>query len=48
MKKKDFDKLIRSVKQAGQIKRGKLKPSRIFVLKPAAGKCVADESSTNL
>ena len=35
MRKKDFDKLAASVKQAGKIKRGKLKPSRLFVFKPA-------------
>ena len=28
MKKQDFDKLVASVKQAGQIRRGRLKPSR--------------------
>lgn len=30
MNKKDFDKLVRSVKQAGKIKRGTLRPSRVF------------------
>lgn len=35
MKKKDFDKLVISVKQAGRIKRGKLKASRVFQFKPA-------------
>ena len=30
MKKTDFDKLLESVKQAGQIKRGALKPVRVF------------------
>ena len=35
MKRKDFDKLVMSVKQAGRIKRGKLKASRVFQFKPA-------------
>ena len=35
MKKKDFDQLVASVKQAGKIKRSKLKPSRVFPFKPA-------------
>ena len=35
MKTKDFDKLVASVKQAGKIKRGKLKASRSFDFKPA-------------
>jgi putative transcriptional regulator len=30
MKKDDFSKLVQSIKQAGQIKRGKRKPSRAF------------------
>jgi len=30
MKDTDFDKLLESVKQAGQIKRGLLKPGRVF------------------
>ena len=40
MKKKDFDKLVASVKQAGKIKRGKLKPSRVFRFKPADIKAI--------
>jgi len=35
VRKKDFDKLIASVKQAGKIKRGKSKASRSFDFKPA-------------
>ena len=42
MKKKDFDKLIASVKQAGKIKRGKLKPSRVFRFKPADIKAIRE------
>ena len=30
MNKKNFDLLLKSVKQAGRIKRGKMKPSRLF------------------
>lgn len=30
MKKNDFDELLKSVKQAGEIRRGVRKPSRIF------------------
>jgi putative transcriptional regulator len=43
MKKKDFDKLAASVKQAGKIKRGKLKPSRSFVFKPADIKAIREQ-----
>jgi putative transcriptional regulator len=35
MKKQDFDNLIKSVKQAGRIRRGEIKASRIFKFKPA-------------
>ena len=42
MKKKDFDKLVASVKQAGKIKRGKLKPSRVFRFKPADIKAIRE------
>ncbi len=34
MNKRDFDKLAASVKQAGKIRRGELKASRVFDLKP--------------
>ncbi len=34
MKEKDFNKLIGSIKQAGKIRRGKMKPSRIFQFNP--------------
>lgn len=30
MKNEDFNKLLESVKQMGQIKQGKIKPSRVF------------------
>ena len=35
MKNQDFDKLVKSVKQAGKIKRGKMKASRVFKFTPA-------------
>lgn len=31
MKKRDFDELVKSIKQAGEIRRGKRKPSRIHL-----------------
>ena len=47
MKKKDFDKLVASVKQAGKIKRGKLKPSRVFRFKPADIKAIREKLSVS-
>ena len=35
MKNQDFDKLVKSVKQAGKIKRGEMKTSRVFKFAPA-------------
>ncbi|MBW2652549.1 MAG: hypothetical protein JRC57_05625 [Deltaproteobacteria bacterium] len=35
MKNQDFDKLVKSVKQAGKIKRGKMKASRVSKFTPA-------------
>ena len=35
MKERDFDKLVSSVKQAGGIKRGKIKPGRTYQMVPA-------------
>lgn len=43
MKKKDFDKLVASIKQAGKIKRGKLKPSRVTRFKPADIKAIREK-----
>jgi putative transcriptional regulator len=43
VKKKDFGKLVASVKQAGKIKRGKLKPSRVSRFKPADIKAIRDK-----
>jgi putative transcriptional regulator len=34
MNKRDFDKLVASVKEAGKIRRGEMKASRVFDLKP--------------
>jgi putative transcriptional regulator len=35
MKKKDFDNLVKSIKQAGNIKRGKMEASRTYQFDPA-------------
>ena len=35
MRKRDFENLVRSVRQAGRIRRGSLKPSRMFMFRPA-------------
>ena len=35
MKAKNFDKLVKSVKQAGRIRRGKARPARVFKFRPA-------------
>jgi len=35
MKDKDFKDLVKSVKQAGRIRRKQMKPSRVFDFKPA-------------
>jgi putative transcriptional regulator len=43
VRKKDFDKLVVSVKQAGKIKRRKLKAARVFQFKPADIKAVRDK-----
>ncbi len=43
MREKDFGKLAASVKQAGKIKRGKLKPSRAFGFKPADIKAIREQ-----
>jgi putative transcriptional regulator len=40
MNKREFEKLVASVKQAGKIRRGEMKPSRVFNLKPADIKAV--------
>jgi putative transcriptional regulator len=35
MRKEDFDKLVKSIKQAGKIRRDEMKASRTFDFKPA-------------
>lgn len=40
MKKKDFSTLVASIKEAGQIKRGYKKPSRIFTITPPSIKAI--------
>jgi putative transcriptional regulator len=40
MKKRDFDKLVKSVKQAGRIRRGEMKASRVFRFAPADVKAI--------
>jgi putative transcriptional regulator len=42
MKAKDFDKLVKSVKQAGHIRRGKSKASRTFKFRPADVKAIRE------
>lgn len=34
MKKKEFDKLVASIKEAGEIKAGRVRPSRFYEIKP--------------
>jgi len=34
MKKQDFNKLVESIKEAGEIKAGRQKPSRLYEIKP--------------
>jgi len=42
MNKNDFDKLVTSVKQAGRIKRGKQRASRVFRFRPADVKAIRE------
>ena len=42
MRKQDFDKLVVSVSQAGKIRRGEMKASRIFKFAPADIKAIRD------
>ena len=43
MRRKDYDKLVASIKQAGKIKRGKIKAGRLFHFKPADIKVVREK-----
>jgi len=40
MRKGNFDTLVRSVKQAGRIRRGEMRPARVFVFRPADIKAI--------
>jgi putative transcriptional regulator len=40
MNKRDFEKLVSSIKQAGKIRRGEMKASRVFDLKPMDVKAI--------
>ena len=42
MKKKDFDDLVGSVRQAGKIRRKKMRPSRVTTFKPADVRAIRD------
>ena len=42
MKKDDFDDLAKSVRQAGKIRRKKIRPSRVTTFKPADVKDIRD------
>ena len=42
MKAKEFDKLVKSVKQAGRIRRGKSSASRVFKFRPADVKAIRE------
>ena len=43
MKTADFNKLVASVKQAGKIRRGRLRPGRVTTFKPADIRAIRDE-----
>jgi len=43
MKEQDFDELVRSVKQAGRIKKGQLAPSRRFEFEPEDVRSIRQE-----
>jgi len=40
VKAKDFQNLVRSVRQAGRIRRGKMKPARTFTFRPTDVKSI--------
>lgn len=42
MRKKDFNDLVKSVRQAGSIRRKKMRPSRVVTFKPADVRAVRD------
>jgi putative transcriptional regulator len=43
VKTRDFEKLVASVKQAGQIRRGRIKPSRTFDIRPTDVKAIREK-----
>ena len=43
MKTRDFEKLVASVKQVGQIRRGRIKPSRTFDIRPTDVKAIREK-----
>jgi putative transcriptional regulator len=45
MKQKDFDKLAQSIKQAGRIRRGSLRPSRVRTITPADVRAIRNKLS---
>ena len=42
MKKDKFDQLVKSVKQAGKIRRGSMRPGRLFEFRPADIKAIRE------
>jgi len=40
VREKDFQNLVRSVRQAGRIRRGRMKPARVFTFRPADVKAI--------
>lgn len=40
MREKDFQNLVRSVRQAGRIRRGTMRPARVFTFHPADIKAI--------
>ena len=40
MREKDFQNLVRSVRQAGRVRRGTLRPARVFTFRPADVKSI--------
>ena len=40
MRERDFQNLVRSVRQAGRIRRGRMKPARVFTFRPADVKSI--------
>jgi putative transcriptional regulator len=45
MKEEDFNNLVKSIKQAGEIKKGKIAPSRKFEFSPLYIKAIRDKAA---